>query len=61
MWGSLKDSLINDLKDDLVNGLWDGLINDLINDLMKPDSAVCVLLVKAGFDACRWFERWFER
>ncbi len=28
---------------------------------MEPDSAVCVLLVKAGFDACRWFGRWFGR
>ena len=46
---------------DLISVLWDGLINglvnDLINDLMKPDFTVCILLVKAGFDACRWFER----
>ena len=28
---------------------------------MEPDSAVRVLLVKAGFDACRWFGRWFGR
>ena len=41
------------MKDDLK----DNLINDLINDLMKSDSAVCVLLVKADFNACKWFER----
>jgi len=51
--GGLKGSLINDLKG--------GLVGVLINGLMKPDSAVCVLLVKADFDACRWFKRWFER
>ncbi len=28
---------------------------------MKPDSAVCVLLVKAGFNACKWFKRWFSK
>jgi len=41
----------------LLGGLWGGLIGGL----MEPDSAVCVLLVKADFDACRWFDRWFER
>ncbi len=57
----LKGSLINDLK----GGLWDGLISvlwgDLIGNLMKPDSAVCVLLVKADFNACKWFKRWVEK
>jgi len=41
LWGGLVDVLWGDL----VGVLWGGL--------MKPDSAVCVLLVKAGFDACR--------
>jgi len=40
---------VNDLKD----GLKDGLISSLINGLIEPDSAVRVLLVKAGFNACK--------
>ena len=51
--GGLKGSLIGDLK----GGLWDGLINDL----MKPDSVVRILLIKADFNAYKWFERWFKR
>ncbi len=65
MWDDLINDLWNDLWDGLINDLWNDLVNDLvsvlINGLMKSDSAVCILLVKAGFDACRWFERWFKR
>ena len=61
MWDNLINDLINVLWGNLINDLWSDLINDLINDLMKLDSAVCVLLVKADFDACKWFERWFKR
>ena len=28
---------------------------------MKPDSVVRVLLIKAGFNACKWFKRWFNK
>ena len=37
------------------------MIGGLEGGLMKPDSVVRVLLVKADFDACRWFGRWFDR
>jgi len=63
--GDLEGGLEGSLIDDLKGGLWGGLVGvlwgDLIDSLMESDSAVCVLLVKAGFDACRWFGRWFER
>ncbi len=52
---------VGGLEDGLVDGLWGDLWGGLVGSLMKPDSAVCVLLVKAGFDACRWFGRWFGR
>ncbi len=59
--GGLKGGLWGGLIDGLIGGLVSGLVNGLIGGLMKSDSAVCILLVKAGFDACRWFERWFKR
>ncbi len=34
------------------------MIGSLIGGLIEPDSAVRVLLVEAGFDACRWICRW---
>jgi len=37
----------------LVGGLEGGLVGGLIGGLMEPDSVVRVLLVKAGFNACR--------
>ncbi len=57
MWGNLISNLISGLINGLINVLWD----NLINDLMKSDSAVCILLVKAGFNACKWFNKWFKR
>ena len=37
---------------DLINGLIGGLMSDLINGLIKADSAVCKVLVKAEFCRC---------
>ncbi len=28
---------------------------------MKPDFTVRMLLVKANFNACKWFKMWFKR
>ncbi len=28
---------------------------------MKPDFTICILLVKADFNACKWFNKWFKR
>ncbi len=57
-WGGLVDGLWDGLIDGLIGGLEGGFWGGLIVGLMKPDSAVCVLLVKAGFDACKWVCRW---
>ncbi len=65
LWGGLVcvlwGSLVGVLWDSLVGVLWGGLVGGLVGGLMEPDPVVRVLLVKADFDACRWFGRWFER
>jgi len=49
---------VGGLKDGLGGGLWGGLWGGLIDGLIESDSAVCVLLIEAGFNACRWICKW---
>ena len=48
----LVGGLVGGLIDDLIDDLIDGLIGGLIGGLIEADSAVCKVLVKAGFCRC---------
>ena len=52
MIGGLIGGLIGDLIGGLINDLIGDLIGGLVGGLVEADSAVCKVLVKAGFCRC---------